>query len=174
MPAARGPRMIQLPVGGCSLTSRHRLCYCSAMNKHEPIQIPDDSFDPNAMRALGVRLVALHGSRARGTARADSDYDVAVLTERDRTLNDLAQYTCVREAVRHALRLSDVQELDLADLNRANPLLLRQVAERGQLLFGNEQDFVALKLRAFHRYVDYQQYFALERALNHAAYADRS
>jgi predicted nucleotidyltransferase len=49
-------------------------------------------------RALGARRIVLFGSRARGEARLDSDYDLAVIAE-----SDLPWYERERQAYR-ALR----------------------------------------------------------------------
>ena len=40
-----------------------------------PVEVPDGTVE--ALRAAGARFALLHGSRAAGTARPDSDVDVA-------------------------------------------------------------------------------------------------
>jgi len=117
----------------------------------------------------GVRLCVLHGSRTQGTARHDSDYDVAVLTTPGEGFRSVESHSNVLELASELLRVSQ-DRIDIAYLDHANPLLLKQVADHGKLLCGTEQDFLALKLKAFHRYVDYQPCFALERALNREAF----
>lgn len=119
---------------------------------------------------LGVRLVVLHGSRARGTARDDSDYDVGVLTVEGEGFRSVRHHGELLELLGALLSVS-TDRVDVAYLDHANPLLLKRVADHGRLLFGDERDFQALKLKAFHRFVDYQPYFALERTLNTTAYA---
>ena len=70
----------------------------------------------------GIRLLLQFGSTVTGRARADSDLDLAVLLERSpETLQE------------HAALINDLQGLapdrtvDVAILNRADPLLLKQV-----------------------------------------------
>lgn len=46
-----------------------------------PIELPEDTVD--ALRAAGASLALVHGSRAAGTARADSDVDVAAWWDAD-------------------------------------------------------------------------------------------
>jgi predicted nucleotidyltransferase len=73
-----------------------------------------------AAAADGLSLLVLHGSRARGTARPDSDWDFAYLADPgfdpDALLAGLAEAT-------HAERI------DLADLARAGALLRVRVAD---------------------------------------------
>lgn len=121
------------------------------------------------LAALGVRLVVLYGSRATGTAREDSDFDVAVLTESRPEESFLSQYGSTLEVLSCLLGVPE-EGIDMAELRHANPLLLKQVTEKGRLLYGTEGDFLALKLKGFHRYVDYAPYFALERRVNRTAY----
>lgn len=122
------------------------------------------------LAALGVRLVVLYGSRVNGTARDDSDYDVAVLFGTDSHDSYIERYSKTLEVVARLAGASE-DEIDLTELRRANPLLLKQVTDNGRVLYGSEKDFLALKLKAFHKYIDYAPYFRLEREVNRTAYA---
>jgi hypothetical protein len=55
------------------------------------------------------------------------------------------------------------RELDLAVLNHADPLFLKQVMETARLLHGTEADMRRLQLLAFKRYQDHRRYLELER-----------
>jgi predicted nucleotidyltransferase len=109
-------------------------------------------------RAHGIRLLVQFGSTVTGRTHAKSDVDVAALLERpDQTLDE------------HATMLHDVQalfpdrELDLAILNHADPLFLKQVMDTARLLYGTDTDLRRLQLLAFRRYQDHRKYLELER-----------
>jgi predicted nucleotidyltransferase len=109
-------------------------------------------------RAHGIRLLLQFGSTVTGRTHAKSDVDVAALLERpDQTLDE------------HATMLHDVQalfpdrELDLAILNHADPLFLKQVMDTARLLYGTDTDLRRLQLLAFRRYQDHRKYLELER-----------
>ncbi|MBI4561356.1 MAG: hypothetical protein HY724_04870 [Candidatus Rokubacteria bacterium] len=55
------------------------------------------------------------------------------------------------------------QEVDLALLNRADPLFLKKITDTCQLLYGSPQRLQRLKLFAFKRYQDHRKYFEMER-----------
>ncbi|MDX2018689.1 MAG: nucleotidyltransferase domain-containing protein [Deltaproteobacteria bacterium] len=77
-------------------------------------------------KGAGVDVLVLFGSRARGQARPDSDWDFGFLTQQD---IDLAGLT-------NALaRLTGAEQVDLVDLNRANGLLRYLVAAEGVLVY---------------------------------------
>lgn len=112
----------------------------------------------------GVRFAYLFGSQARGTARADSDLDVAVRFGGDRDAD-------ARFGV--ALRLGAELEaavgitVDLVDLEAA-PLRLvgRILAERLVLVGQDDPERVAFEVRQFKLAVDFEHHAAeLDRAL---------
>lgn len=80
------------------------------------------------LRRTGVRFAYLWGSRARGRARPDSDYDIAVSLPHaslDRFLDTSVELS-------KALRTDDV---DVIWLEEATPTVRFLVAQRGRLLF---------------------------------------
>lgn len=109
-------------------------------------------------RAHGIRLLLQFGSTVTGRVHAKSDVDVAVLLERSRqTLEE-------RGAMAHDLQsLFPDREIDLAVLNHADPLFLKQVMDTARLLYGTAADLRRLQLLAFKRYQDHRKYFELER-----------
>ena len=106
-----------------------------------------------------VELLLLFGSfTAPEKTHSESDVDIAV------------RFRAPTIELRPLLALQgDLQEifaphvLDLADLRRADPLFLKKICDRCQLLVGNERQLAELKLLAFRRYVDHGRYFAMER-----------
>ena len=106
----------------------------------------------------GILLLVQFGSSVSGHLRADSDIDLAALLER-------APATLAE----HGRLLADLQslfpdrEVDLVLLNRADPLLLRKITERCELIHGTTRRFQELKIYAFKRYQDHRRYLALER-----------
>ena len=56
------------------------------------------------------------------------------------------------------------REVDVAVLNHADPLFLKQVADHCERVFGSPDHLAAFTLRAFHRYQDYSRYLPLEHA----------
>lgn len=94
----------------------------------------------------GLRLLVLHGSQARGTAHARSDWDFAYQADSDfapdRLLAALAD-------------LLKVDRIDLVDLARAGALLRHRVAADGVVLFEQEPGvFRRFWLDAVHTWCD--------------------
>lgn len=82
-----------------------------------------------AATAAGLRLLVLHGSRARGTHRPDSDWDFAYLADASFDADDLLA------------RLSEAlssNEVDLADLSRVSGLLRFKAASEGHAVYEAE------------------------------------
>lgn len=105
--------------------------------------------DGDVLRALGVRLVVLFGSRARATARSGSDLDVGVLlgSEPPGLMDPRARQ------ILDALGANG--EIDLAFLDAADPLLLFEVASDGRPVFERAPgEFEEFRIRAAKRYYD--------------------
>lgn len=107
----------------------------------------------------GIVLLVQFGSTVNGHPHAGSDCDLGVLLERvPETFAPLA------DLIADLQKLSPDREVDLTVLNRANPLLLHQVAQRGRLIYGSARRFDELRILAFKRYQDHRPYLAMERA----------
>ena len=119
------------------------------------------SATPNAeeiARRHQLALIVQFGSTVSGTVHGASDVDVAVLFDR--------RPPSFEEQARIAQDLQALfpgQELDLAVLDRADPLFLKQVFERCRLLAGSPRRFAEMRIYAFKRYQDHRRYLALER-----------
>ncbi|GIW55132.1 MAG: hypothetical protein KatS3mg082_1536 [Nitrospiraceae bacterium] len=112
----------------------------------------------NLARRMGIRLMLQFGSTVSGTHHPHSDLDIAVMFETDdvplRVLSEISEE--LRE-------LFPGQEIDLAVVNRADPLFVKKITERCRLLYGTEEDLACLRLYAFKRYQDHRRFLALER-----------
>ena len=93
-----------------------------------------------AAESPGLRLLLLHGSRARGEAHAKSDWDFAFLANPDYDVDGLL--ASLGEAV-----VAD--DIDLADLSRASVVLRHAVAADGVVLHEQtEGEFHAFQIAA--------------------------
>jgi len=108
-------------------------------------------------RGHGVNLVLLFGSVAAGRPRPDSDLDLAV-----RFLGTVPAMTEVSRLQMALQELFPERKVDLAILNRADPLFLKQITDRCVLLYGTERALAELKMVAFRRYQDHRPYLAME------------
>jgi predicted nucleotidyltransferase len=117
--------------------------------------------DPTRLDAIarrhGIRLLLQLGSTVAGTEHAGSDVDIAVRLWRPRSLHERA------DLVHDLQALFPGREVDLAVIDRADPLFLKQVTERCRLLYGAPRDLHELKCHAFRRYQDHRKYLPLER-----------
>jgi predicted nucleotidyltransferase len=108
-----------------------------------------------AGRAHGLRLLVLHGSRARGQHRPDSDWDFAYLAERRFDPDSLIA------SLSHELG----DRIDLADLSRASALLRFKAAAEGVVVFESSTgEFDRFRLAAIQTWCDMEP--VLNRAYN--------
>jgi len=56
------------------------------------------------------------------------------------------------------------RELDVAVMNHADPLFLKKIVERCQLLYGSPRVLAELRMYAFRRYQDHRRFLAVERS----------
>ena len=106
----------------------------------------------------GIRMLLQFGSTVTGQVHERSDVDLGVVL--DRSPIGLRE----RAELEHDLQsLFPGRKIDLAMLNHADPLFLKQVTDRCHLLYGDEAELRRLKLYAFKRYQDLRRYLDLER-----------
>ena len=105
------------------------------------------NFDLQQAQKLGIRLAVLFGSQAEGTARSNSDTDVAILTDRQTTYTN---FTNIYEYFSNIYGST----VDVRFLNDSDPLFRYQVFKNGRLLIGNNNDFIKEKILAHKMYVD--------------------
>ncbi len=108
-------------------------------------------------RRHGIRLIVKFGSAVTGRVHAGSDLDLGVFLERvPRTATERIELT------------GDLQELaagtdvDVAIINRADPLFLKQIMQRCELIYGDRRTLAELKMLAFRRYQDHRPYLEME------------
>jgi predicted nucleotidyltransferase len=109
-------------------------------------------------RRHDIDLILRFGSSVSGTLHPRSDVDLAVLLGRS-TLS-------LREHAELAGELQGLfpdREVDLVLIDRADPLFLKKVTERCELLYGSPRRLAELKLYAFRRYQDHRKYLRMER-----------
>lgn len=127
-----GPRMVGCPAG-------HPLgCPSAAVMARDDRQLPR------------LKLAIRFGSTVEGRARSDSDVDIAVLAERELTL---AEQSEVVAALAQRFQFPE-DRIDLVDLQNASPLLQHEVAEKGELLEGDPDDFLHFRVLAWKLYQD--------------------
>ena len=105
----------------------------------------------------GIVLLLQFGSSVSGPTRPDSDVDLAVLLDDPPSLRQ------------HADLAGDLQTLvtgrdvDVALINHADPLFLKQILGRCALLYGSTRRLHELRMYGFKRYQDHRQFLAMER-----------
>jgi len=95
------------------------------------------------------KLVITFGSRVSGQSHPDSDYDVAILADKQLTLN-LKNELCDKLAEQLG---TSPHLVDLVDIQIASPLLKRIIAD-GKLMAGSQDEFLKFKLLAWREYID--------------------
>lgn len=120
--------------------------------------------DPSSERIVavaekhGIILLLRFGSSVTGALHARSDVDLAVLLER--VPGPLPEYA---DLLADLQKLYPDREVDLALINRADPLFLKRITEACHLLYGSPRALQRLKIYAFKRYQDHRKYLNLER-----------
>jgi predicted nucleotidyltransferase len=122
-----------------------------------------DSAYEEVARRHGVALLLLHGSSVTGRVHEHSDVDIAVLY--DRPPPSLQKQG---ELIAELSSRFPGREIDLAILDRADPLFLAKVLQSARLLAGSPRRLSELRIYAFKRYQDHRRFLALE-----PAYLDR-
>jgi predicted nucleotidyltransferase len=80
-----------------------------------------------------IRILILFGSRARGDHDEQSDWDFAVLYDRDHPHNILEIYRALSEVYS-----IPEERIDVVDLDRASELITHHIARDGQLIYERE------------------------------------
>ncbi len=106
----------------------------------------------------GIILLLRFGSSVTGKLHARSDVDLAVLLEH--VPRSLQAYGDLLEDLQ---QLFLDREVDIALVNRADPLFLKKITEACQLLHGSPRALQRLKIYAFKRYQDHRKYLEQER-----------
>ena len=109
-------------------------------------------------REFGISLIVAFGSQVKGDSHPGSDLDIGILLERAKDL-------CL-DLLTGISGVFPAYQVDIALLNRADPLLLEEAAAGSVLLSGSMQDLQELRIYAFKRFTDYRRFFQLEALTN--------
>jgi predicted nucleotidyltransferase len=115
-----------------------------------------------------LRLAIMFGSLAKGTARTESDLDLAILP---RDL-DLSLHAELELSV--ALTRATGREVDLVRLERVSPLLRWEIARTGRVVCGERDDFVRLRRDAAIEHADFADVLARTAATYRRRLAEHS
>ncbi len=101
-----------------------------------------------------VKLALIFGSRAKGEARPDSDWDLAFwVNEKDQKLDRLSLAGLKKNLIKDLCTLLKTSQIDLVILNRAPPFLKYQIARHSRPLYQEKEEdyaaFVSLAVRSY-------------------------
>ena len=100
----------------------------------------------------GIKLVVLFGSQVSGMTRSDSDYDIAVLTDKKNSISEMKNYNKILFFLSESLGIPDYK-VDLTDLNNASPFLLQEISRNSRLIYGDKDHFAAFRSEAMREYI---------------------
>ena len=109
-------------------------------------------------RRHGLALVVRFGSTVAGGTHGGSDIDFGILFE-----HPPASLDAELDAIADLQAVGEGTPVDVTVLNRADPLLLKQVSDGGILEYGSERRFDAFRRHAFKRYQDHRRFLEMER-----------
>jgi len=107
-------------------------------------------------------LILLFGSRLREKKylQRESDFDIAYLSKKDLNLMEEAKLIC------DLMPIFKSDKVDLVNLKRANPLLMKQIFENHKVLFcRNLKIYYQYKIYAERRYAEAKPLFQLTEEL---------
>lgn len=105
----------------------------------------------NALRTidLPLELAVVFGSLARGSARAESDLDIAVRFARPLSAEE-------KTTLIQALAATTGRPVDLIDLRVAGPIVARQALIEGVRIFGTDEHWATQVARTLVDYADFE------------------
>lgn len=104
-----------------------------------------------------LRMILSFGSAVTSKLHSLSDLDLAVFYKEADFSWD--KYT---DLLFDLQKIFPQKEIDIAIINRADPLFLKKITENCQLLYGSSQELAELKIYAFKRYADHKRYLEME------------
>jgi uncharacterized protein len=103
-----------------------------------------------------LSLVLFFGSQASGKTHSKSDTDIAFLVEKKISLREIAKMTF---ELSQEIKMGNIE---MTQLNGAQPFLLKQVAEKSILLYEKEPSlFAQFKIYAIKRHMEAKKLFTL-------------
>jgi predicted nucleotidyltransferase len=115
-----------------------------------------------ALREIAIRhgltLVLRFGSTVTGRTHPGSDVDLGIVFARIPERLDVEL-----DAIADLQAMGGGVPVDVTVLNRADPLLLKQVADGAVVEYGSDAQFDAFRRYAFKRYQDHRRFLQMER-----------
>lgn len=108
------------------------------------------------IKKYGITLLILFGSYADGSSNHYSDLDLAF--QSDELLYKEQELNLLEDLIQYYQK----SELDLVNLSKATPTLKLEVAEKGALIYGKEEEFLNFHLYAASSFAD-SRFLRLER-----------
>lgn len=136
--------------------------FLSASNFYGMGMIDTEKIKPKIERTAkeyNLSLVILYGSHAKGTAKKESDIDIAVLGLKPIKFKKLTDLN------NEFADIFGMKEIDVKSLHRIDPLFRFQVMRDGVLLYGKSRDFNSFRAYAFRDYFDSQDFLRLKETL---------
>lgn len=104
-----------------------------------------------------LSLLLLFGSRAKGNERADSDFDIAYLSERKLDLMEEAKMIC------DLIEIFKSDKVDLTNIEKAPPLLMKHIFDDNKILFcADEKIYDTYRSYSLKRYMEAKPLFNLK------------
>lgn len=122
-----------------------------------------DSINQEALNKIcqdfKIKFLVMFGSQASGSTHQGSDLDIAVYPE-DGLANSEAKLE------QKLAKLFNHPEIDLVNLKKAGPLLQKEVAVNGRVLYAQHEDsFLLFQMYAVRAYYDFAPYLRLREQL---------
>jgi len=108
------------------------------------------------IKKYGITLLILFGSYADGSSNHYSDLDLAF--QSDELLYKEQELNLLEDLIQYYQK----SELDLINLSKATPTLKLEVAKKGALIYGKEEEFLNFHLYAASSFAD-SRFLRLER-----------
>lgn len=105
-----------------------------------------DNISEKIINKYGITLLIVFGSFAEGTTHKDSDFDLAYMS-RD-LLTKETELILLEDLIKY------YRKGDIDNLKKATPPLKLEVASKGKLIYGTEEDFLKFQLYAVACYAD--------------------
>lgn len=110
-------------------------------------------------KEFDLKIVLLFGSLASQETHSESDVDLAVLTEKDLSFDKEIRLNTLLSGV-----FKDKKPIDLIVLNKAHPLLLKQILSNCQILYTKSPvDFFNFEAQALQKYKEAEPLFKIRR-----------
>lgn len=102
-------------------------------------------------------MALLFGSRAKGQERADSDFDIAYLSEKKLDLMDEAKLVC------DLIEIFRSDKIDIVNIRKAPPLLMKHIFDNNKILFCVDRKiYDSYRTYSLKRYIEAKPLFDLK------------